>query len=469
MTRQVDYDPLAKALRPPVDESEEEKIIRLEKEEAARRISQEIDDTIRHERQLRKKKSVVRVLLLGQSESGKSTTLKQFQRLYTPTAFREERQLWRAVIQLNVVRSIRVIIETISDAHKSSVLSSGEDSEDDGNSLFTKDLEFLTTRLLPLRHIENLLIAKLAPPNEDEATHLGFSGSHKQRGGQEVFVRPGVGWHGALIKSHKNGRPMSAGNAGIETPDEPQSVLHSCRHDIMALWQNTDVHTILKRRKVRLEELPGFYLNDLDRITSLHYMPSDDDVLKARLKTVGVCEYTFEMEASAGAESGAEWRIIDVGGSRSQRPTWAQFFDDVDAILFLAPISGFDQALAEDHSVNRLEDSVLLWKQTCSNKLLGNVEFVLFMNKCDLLDAKLKSGIRLSKYVRSYGNRTNDLDTASKYFRGKFSAIQREHSPAPRKFYSFFTSVTDTTTTAGILAIVRDVVVRQHLKKSKLI
>ena len=43
-----------------------------------------------------------------------------------------------------------------------------------------------------------------------------------------------------------------------------------------------------------------------------------DDVLKARLKTVGVCEYKFRLEASAGSESGTEWRIIDVGGARSQ-------------------------------------------------------------------------------------------------------------------------------------------------------
>lgn len=41
-----------------------------------------------------------------------------------------------------------------------------------------------------------------------------------------------------------------------------------------------------------------------------------EDVFRARLKTVGVCEYKFEMEA--GFESGTEWRIVDVGGSRSQ-------------------------------------------------------------------------------------------------------------------------------------------------------
>ena len=50
----------------------------------------------------------------------------------------------------------------------------------------------------------------------------------------------------------------------------------------------------------------------------------------------------------------------------------------------------------------------------CSNKLLANVELVLFLNKCDLLDTKLKSGIRLAKYVRSFGDRSNDLDTVAK-------------------------------------------------------
>ena len=44
--------------------------------------------------------------------------------------------------------------------------------------------------------------------------------------------------------------------------------------------------------------------------------PRADDVLKARLKTIGVSEYKFELEA--GPQSGTEWRIVDVGGSRFQ-------------------------------------------------------------------------------------------------------------------------------------------------------
>ncbi|KAG1900334.1 guanine nucleotide binding protein, alpha subunit [Suillus fuscotomentosus] len=474
-----DFDPLDEALRPPINETEEDRVIRQAQEAEARRVSQAIDDSIRAEKQAQKKKGIVRLLLLGQSESGKSTTLRHFQKLYTPTAFHEERILWRSVIQLNIVRSVRTILDALSDIRLPTLDSGGEDSDDSGTNL-PQELEMLQMRLTPLRHIEALLIAKLIPPSEDEmASVIGSSAisayhSHRSRSSerswraQEVFVRPGATWKGALAKSTRT-RPVSLGNTGMQTRDEAQEVIHSCSYDIMALWNDRLVREVLRRRKIRLEESSGFFLNDLDRVTALNYTPNDDDVLRARLKTVGVSEYRCEMEAVAGRESGTEWRIVDVGGSRSQRATWVPFFDDVDAIIFLAPISSFDQVLAEDRSVNRLEDSVLLWKAVCSNKLLANVDIVLFLNKCDILDAKLTSGIRLSKYVRSYGDRPNDMETASKYFRSKFSAIHREYSPLPRKFYGFCTTVTDTTTTAGILASVRDMVVRRHLKQSRLL
>ncbi|KAI0634833.1 G-alpha-domain-containing protein [Trametes polyzona] len=485
----ADRDPLSAVLRPPIDETEEEKAHRLADEEAAKRVSLAIDEAIRLEDKQRKKRRVVRLLLLGQSES-------EFQRLYTPNAFREERILWRAVIQLNIVRSIHTILDALGDIRRRDVYPSSiytsepdSDSESEHQVSLPYHLEDLRRRLYPLRHVESLLIAKLVPPNEHEATTLGVGGSNSVNGNvspygsgsqpshafhhQEVFVRPGASW-----KMRTFGRPQSAGTTGQETIDESQTVLHHCRSDMAALWGDPVVRQILRRRKIRLEESPGFYLNDLERVTSLSYMPSDDDVLRARLKTVGVSEYSFHMEA--GPETGTEWRIIDVGGSRSQvrtplyiltsyltLATWVPFFDD--AIIFLAPISAFDQTLVEDRSINRLEDSVLLWKEVCSNKLLAKVDLVLFLNKCDILASKLKSGVRLAKYVRSFADRPNEPEVVEKYFKSKFSAIHREHSPIPRKFYGFCTSVTDTTTTGGIIASVKDMVIREHLRASKLL
>ena len=169
-------------------------------------------------------------------------------------------------------------------------------------------LDALKARLLPLRHIEALLIAKLVPPNEEEATHFARPGpagagagmsagassssstSHSGGGtnhayrNQEIFVRPGPGWKGGLARarvtypgsgygyggddgvkqnngsgSSGNGatRPMSAGNTGLETQDEPQEVLNMCRRDMIALWNDEGVRDVLRRRKIRLEEGSG--------------------------------------------------------------------------------------------------------------------------------------------------------------------------------------------------------------------
>lgn len=89
-------------------------------------------------------------------------------------------------------------------------------------------------------------------------------------------------------------------------------------------------------------------------------------------------------------------------------------FTTVNAIIFLAPISAFDQTLAEDPRVNRLEDSMLLWRSVVSNKLLANVNIILFLNKCDLLKAKLDAGVSLAYHMTSYRDRANDYDSVSK-------------------------------------------------------
>lgn len=78
-----DSDPLARVLLPPPNESPEERELRIARENDAKKISDGIDEMIRQERIERKKsRAEVNVLLLGQSESGKSTTLKRKLRVY---------------------------------------------------------------------------------------------------------------------------------------------------------------------------------------------------------------------------------------------------------------------------------------------------------------------------------------------------------------------------------------------------
>ncbi|KAG8932487.1 hypothetical protein FRC02_001010 [Tulasnella sp. 418] len=490
----VDDDPLWLAIKPPKNETPEQQAIRLKREAEARRISDQIDEAIRAESAQMKKRKIIRLLLLGQSESGKSTTIKQFQLLHSPNAFHTERLSWRLVIQLNLVKSIRRILEAVlttplpstsvspppipysddrwdtdasgvaypimrasmeSDWTGTTATSSGEQDE------FTE----LKQRLLPLLHAEEILIQKLAAPDSVDyrgdalGGRQGFnhlSWTDWENGKPEMFVRSGD-W---------KTKTASTSSAQEEVEDEPTRIIYQCREDMISLWRNPVVHQVLRQKMINLSESSGFFLNDMERITARDYLPSNHDILNARLKTVGVVEHSFTIGEGG---KGADWRIYDVGGSRSQRATWAPFFDNVQAIIFLAPVSAFDQVLAEDPSVNRLEDSLLLWKELVKNVILSKVPLVLFLNKCDLLKRKLNGGVRLSRYMISYGERPNDYESIVRYFKSKFDAIRRQYSKEPeREFYVYSTSVTDTRQTAAIIASVRDMILRDNLRTSHL-
>ena len=171
--------------------------------------------------------------------------------------------------------------------------------------------------------------------------------------------------------------------------------------------------------------------------------------MRCRLQTLGVAEYNFPMNVGRKAVT---WRLFDVGGSRGQRHAWVPFFDDANAIIFLAPISAFDQYLEEDYKVNRIDDSLQMFTSICSNPLLKNVHLVLFLNKIDILHQKLAAGIKVKKFITSFGNRPNEYDEVTAYFRAHFVQSHRKNNVDQRRaLYTHMTSVVDTRATQSII------------------
>ncbi|KZT23005.1 G-alpha-domain-containing protein [Neolentinus lepideus HHB14362 ss-1] len=477
MGRSVDLDdPFIAVLAPPPDETPVEKAAREKREAEARRVSDEIDEMLRQERAGMKKKRPVRVLLLGQSESGKSTTLKNFQLTYARKAWAEERSSWKAVVQLNLVRNVNTILDLLSremgplSPRSRSQSPDGDLGGDSVEAAFTEQHHLLKLRLGPLRRIQYDLEVRLgsgateavassapAAPFDDDAVPRQ----------QEFYVRSSNGWKTALDKFRFLGRRDERGGKDYDCSGEVAEVLAGCREDVKALWGDAVVRDVLRRHKIRLEEASGFFLDDVDRIATREYEPSDDDVIRARLRTLGVQEYRFVFEI--GRTAGHEWRMYDVGGARHCRAAWLPYFDDVDAVIFLAPVSAFDEKLAEDPRVNRLEDSYLLWKSVCRSKLLAKTQIILFLNKIDLLQKKLDSGVQVKDSVPSFGDRSNDTATVTKYFQQHFREIAKQNSPEPRPFFVHLTSVIDTKSTATTLSVVEEGILRDHLRRADLL
>ena len=70
-------------------------------------------------------------------------------------------------------------------------------------------------------------------------------------------------------------------------------------------------------------------------------MPTDQDLLRSRLRTTGITETVFDLGQLT-------YRMFDVGGQRSERKKWIHCFENVNCLLFLVAISGYDQCLVED-------------------------------------------------------------------------------------------------------------------------
>jgi len=96
-----------------------------------------------------------------------------------------------------------------------------------------------------------------------------------------------------------------------------------------------------ERGGLQLLDSAEYLFNNVKRIGKTDYMPSPDDILRARLRTSGIVERMFKIQ-------GLDFKFLDVGGQRNERRKWIHCFDGVTAIIFVAAISEFDQVLYED-------------------------------------------------------------------------------------------------------------------------
>lgn len=121
----------------------------------------------------------------------------------------------------------------------------------------------------------------------------------------------------------------------------PRNVANAIR----SLWGDPAVNeAVLRSCELQLNDSASYYFSEMDRIAAPDYLPTDQDILRSRLKTTGITETTFRVGELA-------YRLLDVGGQRSERKKWIHCFEDVTALVFLVSISEYNQMLYEDESV----------------------------------------------------------------------------------------------------------------------
>ncbi|XP_025408136.1 G protein alpha q subunit isoform X2 [Sipha flava] len=206
-----------------------------------------------------------------------------------------------------------------------------------------------------------------------------------------------------------------------------------------------------------LEEIRFSYLSDLARIEAPDYLPTEQDILRARAPTTGIIEYPFDLD-------GIVFRMVDVGGQRSERRKWIHCFENVTSIIFLVALSEYDQILFESENENRMEESKALFKTIITYPWFQHSSVILFLNKKDLLEEKIMYS-HLVDYFPDFDGSKQDNNAAQQYI---LKMYLKQNPDPDRMCYSHFTVATDTENIKLVFCAVKDTIMQSALKEFNL-
>jgi len=224
-------------------------------------------------------------------------------------------------------------------------------------------------------------------------------------------------------------------------------------NDIKALWHDNGIKHVytMRDRYYQLNDSAAYFFDNIDRINTENYIPSQDDVLRARIRTTGIQEAEFKFED-------IEFRMLDVGGQRSERRKWIHCFDSVTAVMFCVSLSEYDQTLREDGNQNRMRESLLLFDEVYSSHWFKNTSFILFLNKMDLFREKIQR-VDLKTCFPEYSDGCN-FEKGSAYIMEKFM----KHRTPGHEIYPHFTCAISTENIDFVFRSIRDTVLKSFIK-----
>jgi len=253
---------------------------------------------------------------------------------------------------------------------------------------------------------------------------------------------------------HEPGAPrwVSAVQEASDMDELDEELADALRH----LWRTQAIQYCIEHRsQIQLNDSVIYYMKNIERITAPNFMPNDQDILHSRVRSTGIIQHEFKVGDFI-------YRVIDVGGQRSERRKWMNVLEGVDVLLYLFATSEFDQQLFEDETTNRFTEAIQLWSSIANSLWFRTATIVLFLNKVDLLADKLARGIQLQDYLPDYSGRNTPAE-ALKHMR---RYLLDQFKDPSREVYVHETCATDTKSLSVILASLQDQILRTRLDNS---
>eukprot|EP01097_Dermamoeba_algensis_P006650 TRINITY_DN4149_c0_g1_i1.p1 TRINITY_DN4149_c0_g1~~TRINITY_DN4149_c0_g1_i1.p1 ORF type:complete len:302 (-),score=38.14 TRINITY_DN4149_c0_g1_i1:423-1328(-) len=225
---------------------------------------------------------------------------------------------------------------------------------------------------------------------------------------------------------------------------------------IRCLWTDPGIKSVfqLKDKEFHINDSAVYFFQkeNLDRFADPAYVPTVQDVIRIRTRTTGIDEADFSFDSM-------KFKLIDVGGQRSERKKWIHCFEQVSAVIYCVALSEYDQVLREDESQNRMKESLRLFETITNSPWFRNTLFILFLNKTDLFREKIQYS-DLKKCFPKY-NGGADFEAGARYIQEQFQS----RNDAPHPIYAHQTCAVNTENIKFVFGCVKETLIKRIVKE----
>eukprot|EP01125_Pyxidicula_operculata_P003356 TRINITY_DN13_c0_g1_i5.p1 TRINITY_DN13_c0_g1~~TRINITY_DN13_c0_g1_i5.p1 ORF type:complete len:361 (-),score=73.39 TRINITY_DN13_c0_g1_i5:350-1396(-) len=236
---------------------------------------------------------------------------------------------------------------------------------------------------------------------------------------------------------------------------------------VRALWEDKVIQQMWQLApgyQLQMTQM-DYLMANLDRFLQPDFVPSNEDVLHARQRTTGqqttiIYDQTIKYN----------WNFIDVGGQKPERAKWTNILteNDCHGVFWFLALDEFNMVSAEDASKTKMLISMELLSELVNYEKTQKLTMIIFLNKIDLFDKKLKNDKDLGDFQKLFPEfkKGDSLQKACDLVKGKVNAFCNIRDPEQLVFYE--TNALDTPSMGDVFKNVKEKIFFNRLAASGL-
>jgi len=203
----------------------------------------------------------------------------------------------------------------------------------------------------------------------------------------------------------------------------------------------------------------SYFWDNIDRVVQENYIPTDDDILRARIRTSGSNSSTIYLDKNF-------FEFIDVGGQKPERAKWEFVISEnkFAAVIYFVATDEYDVMDDEkDFDRSKIDISRFIFNELVNSQVVTDgVPIILFLNREDLLEKRLLAPQGFLSFKESFPEYLgpNDIRKALEYIKNYFLSVIKDNNKTIKYHY---TCALDRDGMVVVWKIIRDFLVEQAL------